>query len=124
MEGVLLSALGGHEKVLSRARPPMDLADLDSRTLFLQVHAIEKSTVKGYATGARDYLRFCINHRIPIDPTPETLSRYIAYTSQFISSGPKYLTGARHFLNDIYPHFDASRAHSLVASTIRGSKKV
>src|SRR5258705_3414495 len=31
---------------------------------------------------------------------------YIAYTSQFISSGPKYITGACHFLVDLYPNFD------------------
>ena len=55
MERVLLSALGEHGNMCSHARPPMDLADLDRRTLFLQVNAIEKSTVKGYATGARDY---------------------------------------------------------------------
>ncbi|RDB28181.1 hypothetical protein Hypma_001296 [Hypsizygus marmoreus] len=59
-----------------------------------------------------------------LDPTPQTLSRYIAYTSQFIASGPKYLTGVRHFLRDIYPDFDDNRSHPLVQSTIRGSKKV
>ena len=81
MEGVLLSALGGHEKASSCARPPMDLADLDNRTLFLQVYAIEKATVNGYATGAHDYIRFCINHSLPIDPTPQTMAHYIACTS-------------------------------------------
>jgi hypothetical protein len=125
MEGVLLSALGGHErpKRASRVRPPMDLADLDQRTLMLQVGSIELSTTKGYATGARDYLNFCISHSLPINPTPQTLSRYIAFTSQFIASGPKYLTGVRHFLSDLYPEFDANRSHPLVTSTIRGSKK-
>ena len=39
-------------------------------------------------------------------------------------SGPKYLTGARHFLNDIYPHFNTSHAHLLVKSATRGSKKI
>ncbi|KAJ7706810.1 hypothetical protein B0H17DRAFT_852559, partial [Mycena rosella] len=62
-------------------------------------------------------------HGIPLDPTPKTLSRYIAFTSQFIASGPKYLSGARHFLKDLYPDFDDNRASSLVQSTIRGSKK-
>jgi len=122
MEGVLLSALGGQG--LSRARPPMDLASLDSRALILQVQAIERSTSKGYATGARDYLRFCISHSLPINPTPTTLARYIAYTSRFIASGPRYLSGARHFLSILYPDFDANRAHPLVQATIRGSRKV
>lgn len=123
MEGVLLSALGGR-RISSSARPHMEMELLDARTLHLQLHALEKGTVNGYSTGARDYLNFCINHSLPIDPTPLTLSRYIAYTSQFIASGPKYLSGVRHFLRDIYPDYDASRKHPLVTSTIRGSIKL
>ena len=68
----------------------MDLDDLDAWVLLLQVHSIEKSTTKGYATGACDYLNFCISHSLSIDPTLQTLSCYISYTSQFIASGPKY----------------------------------
>jgi hypothetical protein len=101
----------------------MELSDLDDLTRHLQVNSIEKSTALGYVTGARDYIKFCLNHSIPLNPTPHTLSRYIAYTSQFIASGPKYLTGARHFLADIYPDFDASRSHPLVQAAINGSKK-
>jgi hypothetical protein len=122
MEGVLLGALGGHG-ARHNARPVMELSDLDQRVRTLQVNSIEKSTAIGYATGARDYLTFCFNHKIPLDPTPETLARYIAYTSQFISSAPKYLTGARHFLVNIYPDFDSNRAHPLVQATINGAKK-
>ena len=78
MEGVLLSALGGHGKRrrASRARPRMDLNDLDNRTLWLQVNSIEKSTIKGYTTGGHDYLNFCLTHSLPIDPTPKMLARY------------------------------------------------
>jgi hypothetical protein len=123
MEDMLLRALGGPSDP-RQARPTMDLSDLDTRTRFLQVNSIEKSTVKGYSTGARDYITFCLNHSLPLDPTPSTLSRYIAYTSQFISSGPKYLTGARHFLVDLYPDFDRNRAHPLVQSTIAGARKI
>ena len=102
----------------------MNLEAIDRRALHLQINSIERSTVKNYATGARNYISFCVSHSLPLDPTPQTLSRYIAYTSQFISSGPKYLTGARHFLKDIYPAFDANRSHALVQSTVRGSHKV
>jgi hypothetical protein len=102
----------------------MSLGDLDKRALHLQVNAVEKSTVQGYATGARDYITFCLTHGLSIEPTPQTLSCYVAYTSQFIASAPKYLTGVRHFLSDIYPDFDDNRAHPLVKATIRGSKKV
>lgn len=126
MEGVLLTALGGHGRPTCSfyARHPMDLRDLDHRTLWLQASSIEKSTVKGYTTGARDYLNFCMMHSLPIDPTPQTLSRYISYTSRYIASGPKYLTGVRHFLSATYPDFDINRSHPLVTSVIRGSKKI
>jgi hypothetical protein len=102
----------------------MELSDLDNRTNYLQVSSIEKSTAKGYATGMHDYISFCITHSLPLDPTPQTLSRYIAYTSQFISSGPKYLSGARHFISGLYPSFDANRSHPLVQATIAGLKKI
>jgi hypothetical protein len=123
MERVLLDVLGGRSAPRI-SRPLMDLSVLDERLHFLQVNSIEKSTLKGYTTGARDYVEFCSRHHLPLTPTPQTLSRYIAYTSQFISSAPKYLTGARHFLVDLYPEFDSSRAHPLVQATIAGSKKI
>ncbi len=117
MKGVLLSALDGQGS--SRARPTMDLVSLDFWALVLQVQAIEWSTAKGYATGARDYLCFCLSHSLPVDPT---LAHYIAYTSQFIASVPWYLSGARHFLSILYPDFDVNQAHPLVQATIRGSE--
>jgi hypothetical protein len=123
MEGVLLAALGGPGNP-RHARPPMDLSLLDKRTEYLQVHSIETSTAKNYRTGARDYIRFCTGHSLPLDPTPQTLSRYISYTSQFIASGPKYLSGARHFLRDLYPDFDDNRSSPLVQATIAGSRKL
>ena len=124
MEEVLLGVLGGQSNHKRIARPPMSLESIDDRALHLQINAIEISTVKGYATGARDYISFCLKFSLPLTPTPQTLARYIAYTSKYIASAPKYLTGARHFLKEIYPEFDTNRAHPLVQSTIRGSKKI
>jgi hypothetical protein len=125
MERVLLEALGEQKRQKGRSvHPPMDLRKLDDLVLFLQAHAIEKSTKQNYSTGARDYIRFCSTHNLDLDPTPSTLSRYIAYTSKHIASGPKYLTGARHYLKQFFPHFDESRSNPLVQATIRGSKKV
>ena len=91
--------------------------------MHLQAHALKKSTVGGYSTGAHDYLCFCCLHQLPLEPTPQTLSRYIAYTSLSIGSGPKYLTGVCHFLHDFYPDFDFNCFSPLVQATIRGSKK-
>jgi hypothetical protein len=123
MERVLLAALGG-PSASRQARPLMDLSLLDKRTEYLQVHSIETSTAKNYRTGARDYIQFCVKHCLPLNPTPQTLSRYISYTSQFIASGPKYLSGARHFLRDLYPEFDDNRSSPIVQATIAGSRKL
>jgi hypothetical protein len=125
MEGVLLGLLGRNARSLVlHSRPPVSLVDLDDRLAFLQANALDRSTVRGYAVGARDYLRFCLQHQLPLDPTPLTLARYIAYTSKYIASGPHYLTGVRHYLRDFFPEFDTVRAHPLVKTTIRGSRKV
>lgn len=107
-----------------RAHPHFNLDEIDRYASFLQQSAIEKSTTKCYKTGARDYISFCLNHHLSIQPTPQTLSRYIAFSSRSIASGPKYLTGARHYLKDLFPDFDKNHNHPLVLSTIRGSKKV
>ena len=106
MERVLLVALGEHLNRPRIAQPSLSLSSLDARTLHLQTNSIEISTIKAYTIGAKDYIQFCLHYSLPLTPTPETLSRYIAYTSLSITSGPKYLTGARHFLIDLYPDFD------------------
>lgn len=82
-----------------------------------------KSTEKGYLMGYKDFANFCILHHLPIDPTPLTLARYILYTSIFIASSPKYLTGACHFLHHQFPQFDDNCRHPLVATAIAGARK-
>jgi hypothetical protein len=123
MEGVLLNTLGDRHVQPQTARPPMDLNKMDSQVRHLQLNAIEHSTSKGYAMGTCDYIHFCSIHSLPLDSTPQTLSHYITYSSQFIASAPKYLTGVRHFLHDIYPDFDDNHSHPTVIATIRGTKK-
>ncbi|KAG7449999.1 uncharacterized protein BT62DRAFT_868359, partial [Guyanagaster necrorhizus] len=63
-------------------------------------------------------------YTLPLEPTPLTLSRYITYTSQFISSGSKYLTEVHHFLKDLYPDFNTNCKHLMVQATICGSRKI
>jgi hypothetical protein len=122
MAEVLLNFIGeGHPYA---PRRPLPLADLDSRLSLLQSHSLEETTRRQYASGLRDYLRFCLAHKLPFDPTPLTLARYIAYTSLFIASGQKYLSGVRHYLLPIFPDFIANRSHPLVQSTIAGARKV
>ncbi len=136
MERVFLGSLDKHASLLpymdsishkpskSRAHLVIPLSKIDDLVSFLQANAIERSTVKTYHTGARDYIQFCMQHNLPLNPTPQTLARYIAYTARFIASGPKYLSGACHFLHDIYPQFDSSQQSVFVQSTICGSRKI
>ena len=122
MERELLRILG-RSQPLCPSCPSMALSNLDSQAYFLQAHFIKVPTAHGYATGTHDYINFCINHTLPRNLIPSTLAHYIAYTSQDIASAPKYLTGAQHFLADIYPNFDVNDGHPPVCSTIAGSKK-
>lgn len=126
MESIVLTALGRRvdSDCVRVRRPVLTLSEIDQRLLRLQVNSIESSTRQGYLTGAKDYVLFCIRHNLPLDPTPQTIARYVAYTSQFINSAPKYLTGARHFLADIYPDFDKNRQSAVVRSAIRGAQKL
>ena len=88
MERVLLAALGEHLNCPRIAWPSLFLSSLDARTLHLQTNSIEISTIKAYTTRAKDYIQFCLCYSLPLTPTPETLSQYIAYTSLSIASGP------------------------------------
>ena len=121
MAGLLLDAIGGWD--LS-SHPPMPLSALDERVSHLTTNAIEQSTRKGYSTSIKSYIRFCLIHNLPLNPTPQNLARYIAYVSQYINSAPQYLSGIRHFLLEFFPDFDDNRSSTLVQATIRGSKKV
>lgn len=121
MEGNLLNLLGGPSR---KSRPVVSLSALDERMYYLQAHSIERTTALGYRTGARAYISFCMNHNIPIAPTPLTLARFVTYTSQYIGSSSKYLTGARHFLIDIFPEWDQTRDNPMVKATLSGSRKV
>ena len=114
----------GRSSSKHKACPYSSLQEIDQYASFLQNSAIEKSTTKNYQTGAHDYITFCQTHNLSLRPTPQTFSRYIAYTSNSIASAPKYLTGAQHYLKEFYPKFDEVRNHPLILSTIRGSKKV
>ncbi|KAG5221505.1 RNase domain-containing protein [Salix suchowensis] len=114
---ILTSSESSHQEAHSLER-------LGSASHIAPNSAVEKSTKKGYITGARDYISFCISHSLPLDPTPQTLARYIAFSSLYISSSSKYLSGARYFLIHIFPEFDQNRSHPFVRAAIRGSMKI
>ena len=121
MANLLLDAIGGWD---ISSHPPMPLSALDERVSHLTANAIERSTKKGYSTGVKSYVCFCLIHNLPLNLTPQNLARYIAYVSQYINSAPQYLSGIRHFLLEFFPDFDDNRSNPLVQAAIRGSKKV
>src|SRR6266550_5154130 len=98
MANLLLDAIGGWD---ISSHPPMPLSALDEWVSHLTANAIERSTKKGYSTGVKSYVRFCLIHNLPLNPTPQNLARYIAYVSQYINSAPQYLSGIRHFLLEL-----------------------
>ena len=121
MAGLLLDATGGWD--LS-SHPPMPLSTLDEQVSHLTANAIEQSMKKGYSTGVKSYIHFCVIHNLPLNPTPQNLTCYIAYVLQYINSAPQYLSGIQHFLIEFFPNFDDNHSSTLVQATIRGSKKV
>jgi hypothetical protein len=123
MERLLFDALIGKKPVRTR-RKDSTLSRIDNHLLHLRIHAIEKTTARGYLTGFRDYVRFCHQFKLPLNPTVQTLSRYIAYTSTHIASFSKYLTGAQHFLLPLYPDFAKNRHDAAVLATISGARKL
>ena len=103
----LIAGLASFKQAPSKNQPLEDM---------LPVHVITSH----FAPITHSLLTLCLN----LDPMPQTLSWYIAYTSRFIDSGPKYLSGTHHFLSNLYPSFNTNHSHPLVQATISGSKKI
>ncbi|KZV93609.1 hypothetical protein EXIGLDRAFT_573527, partial [Exidia glandulosa HHB12029] len=74
----------------------------------------------------RSYVGFCRRHNLPYDPTPDTLSLYVAYESHFIDtrSVKSYLSGVCNALEPIFPGVRDARASPLVKNTIVGRLKM
>ncbi|KAG1886336.1 uncharacterized protein F5891DRAFT_924561, partial [Suillus fuscotomentosus] len=62
-------------------------------------------------------------HRLPVDPTPDTLSYYVTYMSHHIQprSVGAYLSGIVNNLEPHYPHVRQARNSLLVTRTLRGA---
>jgi hypothetical protein len=114
----------GRKKTRNSFYPAMPLGELDDLVTYLQNSTIEHSTLWGYTLDTCNYLSFCKIHNLPSDPTPQTLSHYIAFFSQYIKSGPKYLSGVCFYLRPFFPEFDKNCAYPLVQVTICSAKKI
>jgi hypothetical protein len=87
--------------------------------------SIDHNTANTYSSALNSYLTFCKIHAIPVDPTPETLSYYVAYQSSFINpnSVDSYLSGICNQLEAFYPNIRKNRSSIIVSRTLAGAKR-
>ena len=93
---------------------------------------LDKSTLATYKSGLNSYLAFCEQHNFDINPTPDTLSFFIAYMAR--QTGPSgrpisirtitsYLSGITFYLEPSYPHVRDIRKLPIISQMIRGAEK-
>ncbi|KAF5366590.1 hypothetical protein D9758_008950 [Tetrapyrgos nigripes] len=98
---------------------------LHQRALALG-HAINPSSKLSYSSATESYIQFCQNHQFPINPTPDTLSLYVAYMCYYIKppSVSTYLSGICNELKPFYHNIHQTRSHFLVRHTLKGCRKL
>lgn len=88
--------------------------------------ALENSTAGTYTSHLNSYLTFCNIHRLPIEPTADTLSFYIVFMCSHIkpASVDSYLSGICNQLEPWFPKVREIRSSALVSRTLAGCKKM
>jgi len=86
---------------------------------------LDPASRSSYSSAAESYIEFCQWHNLPFEPTPDTLSLYVAYTCHYISprSVRSYLSGICNKLEPFYPDIRSVRQHPLVRKTLKGAFK-
>lgn len=112
-----------HSRPRNAARPSWSTSHLIQRRAELLTNSRAPSTNITYNSALTSYTEFCTKHNFPLDPTPDTLSFYIAYMSSFIkpTSVASYLSGILHLLQPYFPHAREARSHPLVKNTLQGA---
>jgi len=88
--------------------------------------AVDVSTRKNYGSALNSYLNFVLLHDLPVEPTDDTLSLYVVYTSSYVKpkSVDTYLSGISHQLEFFFPDVRKARSSPLVKRTLRGCKQL
>ena len=88
--------------------------------------SLEPGSVSSYSSAVKSYFDFCTDHSFPFDPTPDTLSLYVVYTSHYIKpkSVGSYLSGVCSQLETFFPDVRTNRRHWLVTKTLAGCRKM
>jgi len=84
--------------------------------------AIDKMTLKSYSSALNSYLSFVHLHKLPVEPTPDTLSFFIIFMSHHINprSVTSYLSGICQQLEPYFPGVREARHSPLVERTLKG----
>lgn len=87
--------------------------------------SLEASTRLTYNSATEQYITFCRLHEFPIEPTADTLSLFVTYTSHFIepASVASYLSGIVSCLESIYPNARDASHDKLVRRALKGCRK-
>lgn len=87
--------------------------------------AKDRTTQATYSSALQSYLHFCHIHNFDVNPTPNTLSLYVAWLSTYIkpNSVDSYLSAICSELEDQYPDVRKNRRSPLVKNTLTGAKK-
>lgn len=98
---------------------------LEERAIALGF-ALENSTAGTYTSHLNSYLAFCNMHRLPIEPTADTLSFYVVFMCSHIkpTSVDSYLSGICSQLEPWFPRVREIRSSALVSRTLAGCKKM
>src|SRR5260370_13266503 len=113
-------------------RAAWTLDHLQSQQVIYLSNCLDASTKVSYQSGFNSYLAFCNLHNFDLEPSPETLSFFIAFMVR--QSGPSgktlsirtitsYLSGIAHHLEPFYPIIRSVRKHPLVVKTLQGAEK-
>jgi hypothetical protein len=88
--------------------------------------AIQHSSASSYSSALKSFFNFCDMHNLPRDPTPDTLSYFVAYSCDYISprSADAYLSGICNLLEPLYPEIRNTRRSFIIRNTVLGCKKL
>jgi len=108
------------------ARQPWPREQLVRTRALALSNAIDLSTRKNYGSACNSYLTFVCLHKLPVDPTPKTLSFFVMFTSHHISprSVKTYLSGLVNQLQPFFPDILEARHSRLVTRTLDGCLKL
>ena len=85
-------------------------------------YSLDTSSFGTYTSALNSYLTFCNLHRLPVEPTPDTLSFYVMFLSTHIKpdSVNSYLSGICRQLEPFFGDVRRNRNSLLVTRTMTG----